>query len=56
MTDKSKGGMPRQPWHYDALEGRPEWSKEMSRQRVIQRQKVNEDTRRAARLVANGRR
>jgi hypothetical protein len=36
----------RQPWHYDVFEGRPDWSREMARQHVMQRQKENEDARR----------
>lgn len=33
--------MKREPWHYDAFEGRPDWSKELGRQRVIRRQQEN---------------
>lgn len=31
----------REPWHYDAFEGRPEWSKELGKQRALQRQQEN---------------
>ncbi|WP_421952110.1 hypothetical protein [Pelagibacterium sp.] len=36
----------RQPWHYNAFEGRPEWSKQQARENVIRRQKENERNRR----------
>jgi len=46
--DDDEASLDREPWHYDAIEGRPQWSKEMARQRVIQRQKENDDARRKA--------
>jgi hypothetical protein len=47
VTDKSKGGTQRQPWHYDAIEGRPQWSKELARRNVMQRQLENALARKA---------
>jgi hypothetical protein len=47
MTSKSKVGALVQPWHYDAFEGRPEWSKELARQHVLRRQRSNMDAHRA---------
>lgn len=37
----------RQPWHYDAVKGRPDWSKQLGQIRAIERQSQNE-LRRAA--------
>ena len=37
----------KQPWHYDATEGRPDWSKALGVQRAMERQAQNE-IRRAA--------
>jgi hypothetical protein len=31
----------REPWHYDAIEGRPEWSTQLARLNVIRRQEEN---------------
>lgn len=31
----------RKPWHYDAIEGRPDWSKQLARLNVIRRQEEN---------------
>lgn len=36
----------RQPWHYDAFEGRPDWSKQLAREHVLRRQQQNVDARR----------
>ena len=56
MIDKSTDNGVRQPWHYDAFEGRPEWSKELARRNVMRRQRENETARRASREAAgNGR-
>lgn len=38
----------RQPWHYDAFEGKPEWAVQLSRLNVMRRQRENLDQRRAA--------
>lgn len=47
MTDKSKGTGPNQPWHYDAFEGRPQWSKELGRLNAMRRQMENIAARKA---------
>lgn len=47
MTHKSDGSTPRQPWHYDAIEGRPGWSKELARRNVMRRQLENAYARKA---------
>ena len=39
----------RQPWHYDAFEGKPEWAVLLSRLNVIRRQLENENARRESR-------
>ncbi len=36
----------RKPWHYDAIEGRPDWAKELGRQAVMARQRGNMQRRR----------
>ena len=38
----------REPWHYDAFEGRPDWSKDLGRQRAISHQRQNMERRRAS--------
>lgn len=40
--------MKREPWHYDALKGRPDWSKELARKNVMLRQRQNLMSRRKA--------
>lgn len=42
----------RQPWHYDATRGRPEWSKEMGRENAQRRQISNDLRKRAERAGA----
>lgn len=42
----------RQPWHYDALKGRPAWSKELGREHAQRRQIDNDLRRRAERMGA----
>lgn len=39
----------RQPWHYDAFEGRPEWSKHLARRNVMRRQSENAQAQKAQR-------
>jgi hypothetical protein len=41
-----------EPHHYDALEGRPDWSKELGRIRAMERQSENETRRRDERRGA----
>lgn len=42
----------RKPWHYDALAGRPEWSKLAGVEAAIKRQEQNEIRRAAERKGA----
>lgn len=42
----------RQPWHYDALRGRPGWSKAMGREHAQRRQIDNDLRKRAERMGA----
>jgi hypothetical protein len=38
-VDDARPPSPRQAWHYDAIVGRPEWSKQLARLNVIQRER-----------------
>lgn len=42
----------KQPWHYDATAGRPDWSKALGQQRAMERQAQNEIRRAAERKGA----
>ncbi len=41
--------MTTKPWHYDATEGRPDWSKVMGQECAMERQEQNEIRRDAER-------
>jgi len=40
----------RQPWHYDVIAGRPQWSKDLGRHFAKKRQAENETRRRNERM------
>ena len=42
----------RQPWHYDALKGRPMWSKIMARESALRRQIENDLRKQSERMGA----
>ncbi len=39
----------REPWHYNVFEGKPEWAVQLSRIRLLQRERQRLDRRRAER-------
>ena len=44
----------RQPWHYDVLKGRPEWSTQLARIRIIQREHERLVEKRSRAIEVNG--
>lgn len=43
----------REAWHYDAMAGRPEWSKQLAREAVIRRQREKLESRKSG-VPGNG--